>query len=102
MQNVSSDVRKMARTGMDKAEQAAERVNDAYPEIDDIRKDWSALRKDVAKLTKHAASDGRKSLSNFKDSAIESIEYQVNEKPAQTLAIAFFAGAIASILLGRR
>lgn len=102
MQNVSSDVRKMARNGMNKVEEAAENAKASYPELEEIQKDWRALKRDVAKFASHATSDGRRSISDFGSRTMESVEHQISEKPAQTLAIAFVAGALASILLGRR
>ncbi len=73
-----------------------------YPEIEDIRKDWHALKKDVTDLTKHAGADGRKRLNALTHDTMEKLERQVNEKPAQTLALAFVVGVFASMLLRGR
>lgn len=88
----------------------------SYSEIDDIRQDLDSLKNNVVELTRHLTKDGNaqvaqlgQALSNHLADLQKSgkqqykqIEGKVKEKPAQTLAIAFGAGVLASLLLGRR
>ncbi|MCD8497031.1 MAG: hypothetical protein LRZ85_02460 [Alphaproteobacteria bacterium] len=88
----------------------------SYPEVEDIRGDLNALKKDAIKLGNHVAADGKERLQEMSQSAkeqisslkaagetqIHSLEERVKAKPMQSVAIAFGAGLLASVLLGRR
>lgn len=85
------------------------KIKELYPEIDDIQEDFSALKSDTAELARHVQSDGTQKAadisSNLKARAAEQLhkaEKLVKEKPVQGIAMAFAAGFLASILLGRR
>lgn len=87
-----------------------------YPEIDEIRHDLESLKGNVVELTKHIKNDGAhqtqemketlaKKIDKFKhysEDQLHHVEDQVKAKPGQSIAIAFLAGAAASVLLGRR
>jgi len=87
-----------------------------YSEIDDIREDLNSLRTNVVELTKHMKKDGNAQALHLADSLKEqishardlgsaqykNIEKRVKAKPGQTLAMAFAAGLVASMLMGRR
>jgi ElaB/YqjD/DUF883 family membrane-anchored ribosome-binding protein len=88
----------------------------AYPEIDDIKEDLNSLRQNVVELTKHIGKDGKiqteelksKAFGTYKDfkssarAQLKDLEGHVREKPGQSIAIAFAAGIVASLLMGRR
>lgn len=92
------------------------KAKEAYPEIEDLKHDLDSLKNNVGELTKHIKKDGkrqtRKITHNITDSIddlklqgkiyAEDAEKMVKEKPMQSLAIAFAAGMIGSILLSRR
>jgi len=87
-----------------------------YPEIQDIKNDLDSLKNNVVELTKHIKSDGAdkshqlaqdlsQRLLELKDSGrseLDKVAQHVQQKPGQSLAIAFAAGLLASVLLGRR
>ncbi|MAS87272.1 MAG: hypothetical protein CMH30_04760 [Micavibrio sp.] len=87
-----------------------------YSELDDIKKDLTSLKKDTIKLAEHVKKDGATQASHLKEvvseqadhlqdmgkSQLKNLEKQVKAKPAQSVAIAFAAGVLTSILLGRR
>lgn len=87
-----------------------------YSEIDDIRNDLDSLKNSVIELTQHIKRDGATQTQILKEKAkmqiedlketgqaqIEQVEKRVQEKPAESIAIAFAAGLAASFLLGRR
>ncbi len=87
-----------------------------YPEVKNIKQDLTSLKQHASELTEHVKEDGAKQaeeikeyaaerFSEFKDSTqkqIEAVEGYVQKKPVQAVAIAFGAGLIASLLLGRR
>jgi hypothetical protein len=84
--------------------------------IDEIRGDIDSLKSNIVELTRHVKAETgvrtdviKKGLlsqvASFKSSGVqqyEKLEGQVKAKPAQSLAIAFAAGIVASYLLGRR
>jgi len=84
--------------------------------IEEIREDIDSLKSNIVELTRHVKAetgvrtDVLKSgvlsqVTSLKNSGIaqyEKLEGQVKLKPAQSLAIAFASGVIASYLLGRR
>lgn len=89
----------------------------SYPEIDEIRDDLDSLKNNVVELTRHLKSDGvqqaeqvsslaqkrLKSLGTRGQQELRRIEKQVKQKPAQSMAIAFATGMLASMILrGRR
>ncbi|NCT41476.1 MAG: hypothetical protein GW778_07445 [Alphaproteobacteria bacterium] len=88
-----------------------------YPELNEIRQDIDSLKDNVVALTKHVQKDGVNQVDEISDIAktrlaeiqqkgqkeILKVEKQVKAKPAQSVAIAFAGGLIASLLLrGRR
>lgn len=93
----------------------AKATNKGYPEIEDIRHDLDSLRNNVVELTKHVTKDGDAKVEDLKKVASERweemakdgkkrlamAESRVKEKPAQSLAIAFAAGALLSMLMKR-
>lgn len=84
--------------------------------IDEIREDIDSLKSNIVELTRHMkAETGVRtevlkntvlgqvaSLKNTGIAQYEKLEGQVKTKPAQSLAVAFAAGFIASYLLSRR
>lgn len=91
-------------------------LSSEYPEIKNIREDISTLRDDVVSLTRHVKSNGGKHVDDVKQfagkqvdkaykastDALHKIENRAAERPGQTIALAFFAGLVASFVLGRR
>ena len=88
-----------------------------YPEIDEIREDLDSLKTNVVGLTKHVQENGYKQANELSASAkkrlaklqaqsqdqMKKVESQVKAKPAQSLAVAFAGGFLASLLFrGRR
>ncbi|MGB0720359.1 MAG: DUF883 family protein [Bdellovibrionales bacterium] len=87
-----------------------------YPEIDDIRHDLDSLKTNVVELTKHVQRDGKVQTREIKNALSDRLEHlqesgrvqykniekQVKAKPAQSVAVAFAAGLVASMLLRRR
>jgi len=88
----------------------------AYPEINDIREDLSSLKDNTVKLSRHIKEDGMEQASEVGRSVsrqahdlmengeknMKVLERKISEKPMQSIAIAFGAGLLASVLLGRR
>ena len=89
--------------------------NTSYKEIKDIRDDLDSLKNNVIELTRHLQKDGEAQTHEMKEKAlsrladlrktsekqIKDVEKQVKAKPAQSLAIAFATGLLASFLLKR-
>lgn len=87
-----------------------------YSEMDHIRQDIESLKSNIVELTKHlsanasARTDDLKlataaQLKRLKDSGLEQVskvEGEVVKHPAQSIAIAFATGFVASYLLSRR
>lgn len=87
-----------------------------YSEIDHIREDLDSLKNNVVELTRHMKKDGNAQAAHLRENLAERMEYlqkagrgryqqlegRVKEKPGQSLAMAFGAGILASMLLGRR
>lgn len=87
-----------------------------YSEIDHIREDLDSLKNNVVELTRHLTKDGNAQVSQLSHTLMERIadaqksgkqqykllEKKVKDKPGQTLALAFGAGIIASMLMKRR
>lgn len=89
----------------------------SYPEIDEIKEDLDSLKDNVVALTKHVQKDGVEQVEDLSKTAqkrltllkmrgrqeMKKVEKQVKAKPAQSVAIAFAGGVLASMLLrGRR
>lgn len=88
----------------------------SFSSYDDVKKDLSNLKSDVANMASDikkagadkaadAASYVSKNLDGLKSTgsdALVRIEDQIKARPGQSIAIAFIAGALASLLLGRR
>jgi ElaB/YqjD/DUF883 family membrane-anchored ribosome-binding protein len=93
-------------------------ISDANPvaEIKDIRKDIDSLKSNVVGLARHlrdiGADKAQVVASSVRDQAdvlkatgaeaLDKAEDKVRAAPAQSVAIAFAAGILASYLLGRR
>lgn len=90
---------------------------ETYPEIEEIKEDLDSLKDNVVQLTKHIQKDGAEHASELTEIAkartaalklrgkaeLKRVEKQVKAKPAQSIAIAFAGGILASMLLrGRR
>jgi ElaB/YqjD/DUF883 family membrane-anchored ribosome-binding protein len=96
-------------------------------EIDEIRSDLKLLSDNVKSLSKHVEAEGKttaadlkikaqenlsdlkvktqENVANFQDYSrdqLEIVEKEIKAKPAQSVAIAFGAGLLASFLLSRR
>ncbi|MBL8639980.1 MAG: hypothetical protein JNK24_06455 [Alphaproteobacteria bacterium] len=81
-----------------------------------IRDDLYSLKDNVTELAKHLKEEGSekshqmaevllarlKELQGSGRDHLHTLEGQVREKPLQSVAVAFVAGAIVSMLLGRR
>lgn len=88
----------------------------SYSEIDGIKDDIDSLKNNIVELTKHIKVDAKKETKELKKAAAnqieglrdtsleqyERLEKQVKAKPGQSVAIAFAAGVVASMLVGRR
>lgn len=102
---VPTNSREVART----ASQAASKAKSAYPEIKDIGNDLKSLKSNVGELAQHVKEDSVNGISEFAQMEMQQIsdfttriENAIRRKPAQSIAIAFAGGLIASLLLGRR
>mgnify|MGYP003394935285 CR=1 FL=1 len=87
-----------------------------YYELEDIREDIESLKTNVVELTHHIQENGmavgteiaknaRRRLLEVRERGQEQfnkIEKQIKEKPAQSLAVAFATGFVASYLFGHR
>lgn len=87
-----------------------------FTEIDDIKQDLASLKDNVVELTKHITQEGMNKVEKVEDAAsdkisdlssqsrqqMQKLEKQVKEKPAQSIAIAFATGILASMLLNSR
>lgn len=83
---------------------------------ENLREDIEDIKTNVVGIAKEVKKEGREHMHDFVDQASENLnewkargemyrlqaEKKVIEKPMQSLAIAFGAGILASILLGRR
>lgn len=89
---------------------------DSYTEIEDIRNDLSSLKDNIVELTKHLQKDGAAQADDLKKMAalkmsqlnksghdqLVKAEDSIRSNPGKSVALAFGAGLIASLLLGRR
>lgn len=92
------------------------KASESYPEIDELKEDLASLKKHVSELTASLKQDGvaeaeklsakaKEKLGDLKDrgqQGLHSLEDRVKEKPGQSVAIAFAAGFLASMLLRNR
>lgn len=92
------------------------RGTNKYPEVENIKSDINSLKENTIELTKHVKKDGKVKTAELKHALSEKmdvmtekgqdrlrdIEFKVREKPLQAVGIAFAAGLLASILMGRR
>lgn len=99
-----------------KGEDLEAKVKGEYPEIREIKQDLDSLKNNVVELTRHVQANGfekasilteraREQVRQFQDSAraeMEKVEKRVKQHPAQSLAIAFGTGLLASLFLRRR
>jgi ElaB/YqjD/DUF883 family membrane-anchored ribosome-binding protein len=84
--------------------------------MDDLKNDLSALKEDIHALNTRLMHEGAVRGTEMKDAMrtrmelmkakgrtqIKDIETQVQDKPGQSLALAFGLGLAASLLMGRR
>ncbi|MCF8466551.1 MAG: hypothetical protein K9G33_04055 [Sneathiella sp.] len=89
---------------------------DSHPEIDELKEDLASLKKHVSELMASMKQDGlegaekigaqaKEKLGELKDrgrQGIQQVEDLVKENPGQSIAIAFAAGFLASMLLRKR
>jgi len=88
-----------------------------YPEIEEIKEDLDSLKDNVVALTKHVKKESVVQAEVISDTAkerialaklrgqqeVKKVEKQIKAKPAQSVAIAFAGGLLASMLIrGRR
>lgn len=92
------------------------KTKEPYLEIDNIKDDIDSLKTNIIELTKHIKVDADQETKELKKVAANQIEglretgrekyvrleKKVNEKPGQSIAIAFAAGIFTSMLVGRR
>ncbi len=86
------------------------------PAVANLRQDINNLKSDVSDLAHHAVEAGAENAAKLRAEAAERLEYlkdagtknmarvekRIREKPAQSLAIAFGAGILLSLLMGGR
>jgi len=63
------------------------------------------LKEDTAEIAKSAAAEAQLRFEGVKTKAsgyLETVENEVTAKPMQSVAIAFVAGALLSMIMGRR
>ncbi len=87
-----------------------------HNKVPDLRQDISNLKNDVSELAQHAVAAGSANAQRLREQAGERfedlkdasyknmarVEKRIREKPGQSLAIAFGAGVLLSLLLGRK
>ena len=109
----TNDFPKMRNDAAKKVTKIESEAKSAFPEINDIKDDLTSLKTDIAKLYRHVYKDGGKQVKEFANNKIgevqdasreslKKLEKRVTDKPTQSIAIAFAAGIVASILLGRK
>jgi ElaB/YqjD/DUF883 family membrane-anchored ribosome-binding protein len=94
--------------------------NDSPADIALLQKDLSKLQTDVMTIMKHVKEEGLsesrylknlavdqitdqiEGIQNVSQRSLKKLEKNVKARPAQSVAIAFAVGAVASFLLGRR
>jgi len=100
----------------EKTKEIIKKSKNEYTEIDHIREDLDSLKNNVIELTRHLTKDGNAQISQISQALLDRVhdvqksgkkqlkvvEGKVQENPTQTLALAFGAGVIASLLLRRR
>ena len=91
------------------------KIKKEYDEIDHIKEDLNSLRNNVVELTKHLQQNGSARADDIRKKASERLteistmgrrrlkdaEKQIKAKPAQSVAVAFVAGALLSALMRR-
>lgn len=96
--------------------EVAKNAKAAYPELNDIREDLGALKKDTVNLARHVRDDALDQTEALKQHAAEQVgkfvesgkdglarlEDTARARPLQTVAIAFLAGMVLSVIAGRR
>lgn len=96
--------------------EVAKNAKSTYPEINDIRDDLGALKKDATNLARHVRDDALDHTEALKQHAVDQVgklvesgkdglarlEDTARARPLQTVAIAFLAGMILSVIAGRR
>lgn len=76
-----------------------------YPEIKEMGEDLKSLKNHAVDLGTHIKEDGQQQIEAAKESAmtrVHKVEQQVKANPMASVAIAFGAGVLASVILGRR
>ena len=101
---------------MSKAKDYEARAAESYPEIKEIKKDLSSLKSNTVDLARHVQSDGAEQAAVLTEKSkdyynqlkekgtreFHKMEDAVRDKPARSVAFAFAAGVVASLLLARR
>ena len=84
-------------------------AKESLPGIQDIKENVVGIARNLRETSTDRAHDAadyvRDRLDDLKDvgtSAVQRVEKRIKAKPAQSMAIAFTAGLVASYLLGRR
>jgi ElaB/YqjD/DUF883 family membrane-anchored ribosome-binding protein len=95
-------------------------TNDSPADLALLQKDLGKLQADVMTIMKHVKQEGLNETRYLKNLAVDQISGQIDDlqdlsqrslkkleknvkaRPAQTVAMAFAVGALASFLLGRR
>ncbi|TNE36518.1 MAG: hypothetical protein EP348_06935 [Alphaproteobacteria bacterium] len=90
--------------------------NTASAEFNDLKEDLASLKSDVETLSKSLSANGAEQAGRFREQAkakihhlsergregLHKVEEQVQDKPGQSLAIAFAAGFLTNMLLRHR
>ncbi len=92
------------------------RIQENYPEISEIKTNVNDLKVNTVQLAQHVKEDGKEAttefVSSFKDRfadlkqygrrELNLLEQHVVAKPTRSIAYAFVAGLVASVIFGRR
>lgn len=92
------------------------RIQENYPEITDIKSNVNEIKSKTSDLARHVKEDGREHVAelatNFKDRfqdlkqygrrELNLLEQHVVAKPTRSVAYAFLAGIVASVVFGRK
>lgn len=91
-------------------------LKETYPEITEIKNNVNELKTNTANLARHVKEDGKEHVaevaSTFQDRLqdlkqygrreLNLLEQHVIAKPTRSVAYAFLAGIVASVIFGRR
>jgi ElaB/YqjD/DUF883 family membrane-anchored ribosome-binding protein len=88
-----------------KAMKPSQITDDLKSARDGVAEAAQQLKKNTVKATKSAVKDAERKLDDINAEAhnyLQSAEKRVKARPAESLAIAFAAGVVLSLVLGRR